>query len=174
MKGVKKQLNFFNMYPCYSNNINNMNQRNNNSMNKKPIDLKDYGPFPYVVNIEDATLQNRNFRLALWTGENLQVTLMLIKAGDDIGLEVHPNLDQFIRIEQGQGKVKIGDSKNNLYFERDISDDDAIMIPAGMWHNIINTGKKPLKLYSIYAPPEHPRNTVHETKEIAMREEENY
>ena len=128
------------------------------------IMLKDYGPNPFVVNIDDAAEQNNTFRTVLWTGNNLQVTLMSIAVGDDIGLEVHPTGDQFIRIEEGNGLVKMGESKDELNFQEEISKDFAIMIPAGKWHNVINTGNKPLKLYAIYAPPEHPRDTVHETK----------
>nr|WP_274542240.1 cupin domain-containing protein [Clostridium tetani] len=137
------------------------------------IELKDYGTEPFVVNIEEATKQNNTYRTALWTGTHLQLTLMSIKVGEDIGLEVHPNLDQFIRIEEGQGLVKMGDSENNLDFQRKIYDDFAFIIPAGKWHNLINTGNKPIKLYSIYAPPEHPHGTVHETKAIAEAAENN-
>lgn len=131
---------------------------------REPIRLTDYGPQPTVVDINDATEQNNNFRIALWTGEHLQVTLMSINVGDDIGLEVHPDGDQFIRIEEGDAIVRMGDSKDNLDYERRASDDSAIMIPAGKWHNIINAGNSPLKLYAIYAPPEHPKGTVHPTK----------
>lgn len=131
---------------------------------KQSIKLKDYGPNPFVVDINKATLLNNTFRTALWTGDNLQVTVMSIGVGEDIGLEVHPDVDQFIRIEDGQGRVMIGDSKDDLDFEEEVYDDYAIMIPAGKWHNIINTGNRPLKLYTIYAPPEHPRGTVHKTK----------
>ena len=139
-----------------------------NPVHQRPyIELKDYGPQPYVVNIEEATKLNNNFRLALWTGCHLQLTLMSIKVGEDIGLEMHPNLDQFIRIEEGQGIVKMGASKYNLDFQANVYDDYAIIIPAGKWHNLINTGCKPLKLYSIYAPPEHPHGTIHPTKEDA-------
>jgi mannose-6-phosphate isomerase-like protein (cupin superfamily) len=138
------------------------------------MELKDYGPEPFVINIEEATTQNNTYRTALWTGSNLQVTLMSIKVGEDIGLEVHPIGDQFIRIEEGKGLVKMGDTKDNLDFQKKVYDDYAIMIPAGKWHNIINTGDKPLKLYAIYAPPEHPYGTVHETKEIAEAAEENH
>jgi mannose-6-phosphate isomerase-like protein (cupin superfamily) len=137
------------------------------------IKLKDYGPEPFAVNIEKATLQNNNFRIALWTGNHLQVTLMSIKIGEDIGLEIHPNLDQFIRIEEGQGLVKMGDKKDKLDFQRKVYNDYAFIIPAGKWHNLINTGYTPLKLYSIYAPPQHPRGTVHPTKAIAQAAEEN-
>jgi len=136
------------------------------------IRLKDYGPKPFVVNIEEATKRNNNFRLALWTGCYLQLTLMSIQAGEEIGLEMHPDLDQFIRIEEGQGIVKMGNRKEKLDFQKKVSDDYAIFIPAGKWHNLINTGSKPLKLYSIYAPPEHPHGTVHKTKEDAEEHHE--
>ena len=136
--------------------------------------LKDYGPEPLVINIEQATKLNNTFRTALWTGKNLQVTLMSIKPGEDIGLEIHPQVDQFIRIEEGQGLMQIGDRKDNLSFQRQVYDDFAIMIPAGKWHNLINTGFKPLKLYAIYAPPEHPFGTVHITKADALAAENNY
>jgi mannose-6-phosphate isomerase-like protein (cupin superfamily) len=132
-----------------------------------PIKLKDYGPKPFVVNIEEATKQNNNFRIALWTGKHFQLTLMSINVGEDIGLEIHPYLDQFIRIEEGQGLVKMGDRKDRLVFQAHVRDDYAFIIPAGKWHNLINTGDIPLKLYSIYSPPQHPHSTVHKTKEDA-------
>lgn len=136
------------------------------------IELKDYGPRPFVININDATKRNNNYRTALWTGKYLQTTLMKINVGEDIGLEVHPDTDQFLRIEQGQGLAVMGNTKNNLNFQERVSDDYAIFIPAGTWHNVINTGKIPLKLYSIYAPPHHPFGTIHKTKAIAQMEEE--
>ncbi|WP_129598108.1 cupin domain-containing protein [Anaerophilus nitritogenes] len=139
----------------------------NYDLPKPYINLKDYGPKPFVVNIEEATKQNNTFRTALWTGEYLQLTLMSIDVGDDIGLEIHTDHDQFIRIEEGEGLVKMGDKKDKLDFQKKVYDDFAIFIPAGKWHNLINTGYRPLKLYSIYAPPEHPHGTVHETKEDA-------
>ncbi|WP_188456041.1 cupin domain-containing protein [Virgibacillus oceani] len=135
------------------------------------ITLKDYGKQPFVVNIEEAAEQNNTFRTALWTGNHLQVTLMSIPVGGDIGLEVHPDVDQFLRIEEGEGVVKMGDSESNLTFQRNVTEDFAIMVPAGKWHNVINTGNEPLKLYSIYAPPEHPFGTVHRTKTEAMAAE---
>ncbi|ABR35095.1 cupin domain-containing protein [Clostridium beijerinckii] len=134
------------------------------STGNSKMDLKDYGPQPLVINIDKATKQNTNFRTALWTGEHFQVTLMSIDVGDDIGLEIHPDTDQFIRIEDGQGIVKMGKSKDNLEFQANARNDFAIIIPAGTWHNVINTGTKPLKVYSIYAPPKHPRGTVHVSK----------
>ena len=135
--------------------------------------LSDYGPNPFVININEATKQNNTYRLALWTGKHLQVTLMSLNPGEDIGLEMHPNVDQFLRIEQGQGITQMGKSKDNLNFQRNIYDDSAIVIPAGTWHNLTNTGNIPLKLYSIYAPPNHPFGTVHPTKADAMAAEQN-
>ncbi|CAM4351064.1 cupin [Bacillus paranthracis] len=138
------------------------------------ISLKDYGSEPFVVNINEAAKQNNTYRTALWTGKHLQVTLMSINVGEDIGLEIHPNVDQFLRIEQGQGIVQMGKSKDNLNFKRNAYDDFAIMIPAGTWHNVINTGNIPLKLYSIYAPPNHSFGTVHVTKADTLAVEEDY
>lgn len=131
---------------------------------RNKVMIKDYGPEPFVIDIEDATEQNNTFRTALWTGKHLQLTLMSINVRDDIGLESHPHTDQFIRIEQGKGLVRMGDSKDQFTFQREVEEDDVILIPAGKWHNIINTGNIPLKLYSIYAPPEHPKGTVQMTK----------
>lgn len=128
---------------------------------------RDCGPNPFVVNIEQATVQNNTFRTALWTGSHLQLTLMSINVGDGIGLEIHPNVDQFLRIEQGQGLVMMGESKDRLYYQQRVGDNYAVFIPAGKWHNVINTGRVPLKLYSIYAPPQHPHSTVHPTKRDA-------
>ncbi|MFS0782199.1 cupin domain-containing protein [Bacillus sp. 1P06AnD] len=137
-------------------------------------ELNDYGKQPYVVNINEATKQNNTYRTAIWTGEHLQVTLMSLKIGEDIGLEIHPNVDQFLRIEQGQGVVQMGKTKNNLNYVQNVYDDFAIMIPAGTWHNVTNTGNTPLKLYSIYAPKQHPFGTVHETKADALATERSF
>lgn len=97
----------------------------------------------------------------------MQITLMSINVGDCIGLEIHPDLDQFIRIEEGVGLVQMGDYKSNLNFQRKVYDNYAFVIPAGKWHNLINIGNVPIKLYSIYAPPQHPQGTIHYTKEDA-------
>ena len=135
--------------------------------------MQDYGPNPYVVDIEELTLENTNFRTAAWTGSNMQMTLMSIEPGDDIGLEVHEDHDQFLRIEQGIARVEMGPNENELKFY-DAEDDFAIFVPAGVWHNIINTGDEPLKLYSIYAPAEHEHGTIHETKAIAEEAEHDH
>lgn len=127
--------------------------------------LQDYGAEPTVLNIDSYTLTNENFRTALWTGGNLQVTLMSVPVDGEVGLEQHNHIDQFLRIEQGTGRVLMGDSRDRLDFVRDAEEDFAIMVPAGKWHNIVNTGREPLKLYSIYAPAEHPHGTVHRTAE---------
>jgi mannose-6-phosphate isomerase-like protein (cupin superfamily) len=121
-------------------------------MNENYLDLKDYGPNPFVIDIDDAVKQNNTFRTVLWTGNNFQLTVMSIPVGEEIGLEVHETGDQFIRVEEGQGIVVMGDSEDKLDFRRRIYDDYAIVIPEGKWHNIINTGNEPLKLYAIYAP----------------------
>lgn len=138
----------------------------------RPITLKDYGPQPFVINIEKATKQNKNFRTALWTGKHLQLTLMSLLPGEDIGLEIHPNIDQFIRIEHGQGIVKMGEQRERLNFQQRVFEDFVFIIPANTWHNLINTGSEPLKLYSIYAPPQHPFGTVHTTKAESEAAEE--
>lgn len=138
------------------------------------VQLKDYGPAPFVIDINEATKQNNTFRTALWTGTHLQVTLMSIDVGGDIGLEIHSNVDQFIRVEEGEGIVRMGKNSDNMDFEAEIYDDSAIMIPAGTWHNITNTGNIPLKVYSIYAPPQHPRGTVHRTKADAEAAEKEH
>jgi len=122
---------------------------------------------PYVVDIEDLTLQNENYRTTIWTGEKLQLTVMTIEPNDDIGLEVHHGIDQFLRIESGQGLCEMGDAEDNLYFKQEVKDDDAILVPADMWHNVTNTGDKPLKLYTIYAGPDHVPGTIHPTHQDA-------
>lgn len=144
-----------------------------NIYNQK-IGLKDYGPKPFVININKAAKQNHNFRTTLWTGEHLQLTLMCINPGEDIGLEMHSNVDQFLRIEQGQGFVQMGKKKDNLNFQCTVFEDSAIFVPAGTWHNVTNIGNVPLKLYSIYSPPNHPFGTVHRTKAEAMKMEEDF
>lgn len=135
------------------------------------MDTKDYGKDPYVVDIETLTLLNNSFRVAKWTGSKLQLTVMSIPAGEEVGLERHDDIEQFLRIESGKAKVVMGESKDNLDQEWEAEDDFAILVPAGFWHNITNVGTQPLKLYSIYAAPEHPHGTIHETYEEAMQAE---
>jgi len=131
----------------------------------------DYGPGPFAIDINKATLSNDTYRTAIWTGPHLQLTVMSINPFDDIGLEQHPDNDQFIRIEKGKGVVRMGPTKDQVTFEQYVFDDYAVFVPAGTWHNIINTGSEPMKLYTVYAPSHHAHGTIHETKEVAEREE---
>jgi len=141
---------------------------------KTDVILKDYGAEPTVLNIDDYTMSNDNFRTALWTGTKFQITLMSIPVGGEIGLEQHPETDQFLRIEDGQAKVMMGDTKESLTFVQTAEKDFVIIVPAEKWHNLINIGDKPLKLYSIYSPVEHPHGTVHKTFEEAEEAEEHH
>lgn len=122
----------------------------------------------FVGDIEELTVDNRNFRKVIYTGKNLQLVLMTLKRGEEIGEEVHTDRDQFFRIEKGEGEVLIDGRRTKVH------DDDAIIIPAGAKHNVINTGKLPLHLYSIYGPPEHLEGTIHTTKEEADSSEEHF
>ncbi len=144
------------------------------AQNEAVVEFRDYGPEPFVFDIEAYTLKNETFRQSLWTGKNLQLTLMRIMPGEDIGLEQHNELDQFLRIESGKGIVYMGDDKENLSFQADVEDDFSVMIPAGKWHNLVNTGDVPLQLYSIYDPAEHPFGTVHNTKAEAVEAEKDH
>ncbi|MCL2846716.1 MAG: cupin domain-containing protein [Firmicutes bacterium] len=135
--------------------------------------IHDFGPMPYAVNIDNVTTANRTYRTAIWTGKNLQATVMCINPGDDIGLEIHHDTDQFIRLEEGCGLVQMGLSRDNLYYQQHVQRDWAVFVPAGTWHNITNTGHGPMKVYTIYAPPHHPWGTIHQTKAIAEQMEGN-
>ncbi len=115
----------------------------------------------YCDNIERRTVENEDFRRVLYTGHNLQLVLMTLPPGCDIGEEVHPDRDQFFRIEEGKGVVDIDGAENP------VEDDFAVVVPAGARHNVRNTGSEPLRLYTIYAPPEHKDGTVQSTKEEA-------
>ena len=126
--------------------------------------LTDSGPNPYTLDIEDATVANENFRTTAWTGEHLQLTLMSIPVGGDIGLEVHPDNDQFLRLEQGKGLVQMGPAEDDLPFRREVEDDWVILVPAGTWHNVTNIGDEPMKVYALYGPPDHLPGTVHATQ----------
>ena len=137
----------------------------------KDLEYRDFGNEPFVFNIEDYTRLNDSYRTALWTGEFMQLTVMNLLPGEDIGLEVHLDHDQFIRVEEGEGIVKMGDAEDNMSFQERIEDDFAVMIPAGKWHNVINDSDKPLKLYSIYAPREHKHSTIHKNKAEALADE---
>jgi mannose-6-phosphate isomerase-like protein (cupin superfamily) len=113
----------------------------------------------YVTDIEKKTLENLHFREVLFTAPHMQLVVMALLPGEEIGLETHEDVDQFIRIEAGEGVANLGGKEHAL------EDGSVVVIPAGTAHNIINTsGSEPLKLYSIYTPPEHPDGTLHKTK----------
>ena len=118
----------------------------------------------WVGDIEDAAEENENFRTVLFTGEHAQLTVMSIAPGEDIGLEKHDGIDQFLRIEEGTARVELGRTKDALDETHELEDDSAVFVPAGTWHNVVNTGEDTVKLYSIYAPPEHPDGAVHATR----------
>ena len=136
----------------------------------KHPEIRDYGCEPFIFNINHATNMNQNFRTTLWTGRDMQLTLMSIPVCGDIGVEMHPDVDQFIRIERGHAKVYMGNCQKGVVEQADANENFAIIIPAGTWHNIVNVGNCPLKLYSLYAPPQHPVGTVHQTKQDAQHE----
>ena len=133
----------------------------------KHPEIRDYGSDPFLFNIHHATEMNENFRTTLWTGQNMQLTLMSIPVCGDIGVEMHMDVDQFIRIESGMAKIYMGSSQYDLREQACVDGNYALLIPVGTWHNIVNVGSRPLKLYSLYAPPQHPFGTVHQTKEDA-------
>lgn len=122
----------------------------------------------FVANIEKLTEDNTDFRRVLYTGHNLQLVLMTLQPGDEIGAEVHDDRDQFFRVEAGSGEVFIDGNRSK------VKADDAIIVPAGAQHNVVNTGKTPLHLYTIYGPPEHIDKTVHRTKADAEATHEHF
>ena len=134
------------------------------------MSVHDRGPDPFALNLTAAARQNTSYRKALWTGRCLQLTVMSIPTGGEIGLEVHPDTDQFFGIESGSASVMTGPAENRLNRSCPVSAGLGVFVPAGTWHNIINTGSCPLKLYTIYAPPHHPHATVQATKAIADRQ----
>jgi mannose-6-phosphate isomerase-like protein (cupin superfamily) len=133
--------------------------------------VNDTGPQPQAFNIETATIENENYRTVAWSGKYLQVTLMSIPVGEAIGLEAHPQTDQFLRVDRGQGRCVMGPSADELTFQQEVSDGWAIQVPAGTWHDVINTGDEPLQVYVVYAPVHHAAGIVQATSEDAERDE---
>lgn len=157
---------------CQQKTDNKENQSGNSEMTETSDE--DMGKQPWVLDIEKATVNNNFYREAKWTGDYMQMTLMSLKPGEIINLELHQKIDQFIRIEQGEARVRMGETEENLSFDETISDDWAIFIPAGYWHELQNIGETDLKLYSIYTPAEHPSGTRHETYEEAKDHEHDH
>lgn len=123
----------------------------------------------YVGDIEKETLDNENFRKVLFTGPNSQLVVMMLKPNEDIGMETHFDVDQFIRVEEGHGKIILNGE------ETEIEDDFAVVIPAGVEHNLVNlSSEDKLKLYTVYTPPEHRDGTIHATKEEAEADEHDH
>jgi mannose-6-phosphate isomerase-like protein (cupin superfamily) len=129
--------------------------------------IVDIGPKPQAFDIERATKENSDYRSVAWSGRYLQVTLMSIPAGRSVGLEAHPQTDQFLRLDAGGGRVQMGATKDDLTFEREVSDGWCVLVPAGTWHNITNTGTTPMKVYTIYAPAHHAPGKVQATSAAA-------
>lgn len=122
----------------------------------------------FVKDIEELTEDNKEFRHVLYTGRHLQLVLMALEPGEEIGSEVHEDRDQFFRVEKGKGEVVIDGKRHR------IKSDDAILVPAGARHNVINSGDKPMKLYTLYGPPNHRDKTVHKTKAEAEASMEHF
>ena len=134
--------------------------------------IKDVGPEPQTFDLETATVENTNYRTVAWSGKYLQLTLMSIPVGEDVGLEVHPETDQFLRLDAGHGRVQMGPAEDQLDFEQEVQDGWAIFVPAGTWHNVTNIGEEPMRLYAVYAPAHHAAGKVHATPADAERDEE--
>lgn len=134
-----------------------------NCKNSRYVPSGDRGNSPTVADMDLITAQNQNFRTAFWTGKHLQVTLMSIPVGGEIGLELHEETDQFIRITEGCATIMFGLNENSVRAVRRATAGQGIFIPAGIWHNLKNAGNRALKLYSVYAPPHHPAGLTQET-----------
>jgi len=134
--------------------------------------INDNGPNPQAFDIETEPRENTNYRTVAWSGKYLQVTLMSIPVGESIGLEVHPYTDQFLRLDAGQGRCVMGPAEDQLDFQQDVTDGWAVQVPAGTWHDIINTGDEPMQVYAVYAPVHHAAGIVQETAAKAEEDEE--
>jgi mannose-6-phosphate isomerase-like protein (cupin superfamily) len=134
--------------------------------------IEDIGPEPQSFDLETATVENTNYRTVAWSGKYLQLTLMSIEVGEDIGLEAHPETDQFLRLDAGRGRVQMGPARDQLDFDREVEDGWAIFVPAGTWHNVTNIGVEPMRMYAVYAPIHHAAGKVQATSADAERDEE--
>jgi mannose-6-phosphate isomerase-like protein (cupin superfamily) len=128
----------------------------------------------WLDDVTKITLDNDNFRTVVFTGEHTQLTLMSLAPGEEIGWEAHGHLDQFLRLEQGKARVDLGKTQEDVDESHEVEDDWAFIVPAGVWHNVVNIGNGAVKLYSLYSPPEHPAGTIHKTKAEADAAEEGH
>jgi mannose-6-phosphate isomerase-like protein (cupin superfamily) len=128
----------------------------------------------WLDDVTRITLENDNFRTVVFTGKHTQLTLMSLAPGEEIGWESHGHLDQFLRLEQGKARVDLGKSEDSVDESHEVEDDWAFIVPAGVWHNVVNIGNEAVKLYSLYSPPEHPAGTIHKTKADAEAAEEGH
>jgi len=128
----------------------------------------------WLDDVTKITLANDNFRTVVFTGKHTQLTLMSIAPGGEIGWEAHGHLDQFLRLEQGKARVDFGKSEDSVDESHEVEDNWAFIVPAGVWHNVVNIGDEAVKLYSLYSPPQHPAGTVHKTKAEADAAEEGH
>jgi mannose-6-phosphate isomerase-like protein (cupin superfamily) len=136
------------------------------------VDLTDIGPQPTSFDLETATTANDNYRAVAWTGKYLQLTLMSIPVGESIGLEMHPETDQFMRLDAGQRRAQTGPARDELTFQQDVTDGWCVIVPAGTWHNVTNTGDEPMRLYTVYSPVHHAAGIVQRTAADAERDED--
>ena len=130
----------------------------------RPEGMADAGARFHGINVPEAARKNTDFRRAVWTGRYMQMTLMSIPVRGDVGAEMHPDVDQLLRVEAGQGLVRTGGCRHELTTAQTLQTGDVVFVPAGTWHNVENRGNCPLKLSSVYAPPQHPHGTMHRTK----------
>jgi mannose-6-phosphate isomerase-like protein (cupin superfamily) len=133
--------------------------------------IEDVGPRPTAFDLETATTKNTHYRDVAWTGRFLQVTLMSIPVGESIGLEMHPDTDQFLRLDAGRGTARMGPADDDLA-QHEVTDGWCVLVPAGTWHDVVNTGDEPLRLYTVYAPVHHAADIVQDTAADAARDEE--
>ena len=139
------------------------NRNKSDSSHSSSCEIKDHGPEPYTLKLDELANSNTNFRAAVWTGDLLQLTIMSIEPHSEIGLEEHSDTDHFFYIVEGTGLVQMG-AKDAKLNKKDIGPGSGIFVPKGKWHNIINNGSNPLKVLVVYAPPQHDHGTVHKTK----------
>jgi mannose-6-phosphate isomerase-like protein (cupin superfamily) len=128
----------------------------------------------WLDDITTLTTANTNFRTVVYTGVHTQLTLMRIGPGEEIGWERHGQIDQFLRLEQGRARVEFGRTEDAVDETHEVQDDWAFIVPAGVWHNVVNIGTDDVKLYSLYSPPQHPDGTVHRTKADADTDEHDH